>query len=150
MAKQNVHACALVIGRTGLLIVGPSGAGKSLLAWTLVENARNAGGFAMLVADDRVLLSAAGGRLVAEAPTGIAGLLELRGYGPAAVPFEPRAVIDRSVWLVEPNEAPRVMDLSFDTLCDIAVPSLRLPIRQTSASAAAIAAWLELPGPEPL
>ena len=57
----------------GVLIEGPSGAGKSDLALRALDH-----GF-RLVADDRVLLWAAAGRLYGRAPDTLAGLIEVRG-----------------------------------------------------------------------
>ena len=53
-----VHASAVLVGERGVLIRGASGAGKSLMALALVERVRRDGGFAALVADDRVWLEA--------------------------------------------------------------------------------------------
>lgn len=79
--RLNVHGTAIVLGATGILIAGASGAGKSALALSLISAARLRGLFAALVADDQVFVTAANGRLVAEAPPAIAGLIELRGTG---------------------------------------------------------------------
>ena len=54
MTAPTVHATAIVIGETGVLIRGRSGSGKSSLALALVARVRLAGGFAAFVADDRV------------------------------------------------------------------------------------------------
>ena len=64
MTAPTVHATAIVIGETGVLIRGRSGSGKSSLALALVARVRLAGGFAAFVADDRVALAPAGGRSV--------------------------------------------------------------------------------------
>ncbi|MEJ1970661.1 MAG: HPr kinase/phosphatase C-terminal domain-containing protein [Rhizomicrobium sp.] len=73
--SANIHATCVRLGRDGVLLTGRSGSGKSDLALRLI------GLGAVLVADDRVLLSVAHGRLVAAAPAAIAGLLEVRGVG---------------------------------------------------------------------
>lgn len=57
----------------GVLIEGPSGAGKSDLALRALDH-----GF-RLVADDRVVLWTAAGRLFGRAPETLAGLIEARG-----------------------------------------------------------------------
>jgi serine kinase of HPr protein (carbohydrate metabolism regulator) len=49
---MRVHATALVVGTTGLLITGPSGAGKTTLALRLIALARSRGLYADLIADD--------------------------------------------------------------------------------------------------
>lgn len=92
-AGLDIHAGCVVIGEAGVLITGASGAGKSTLARTLVAAVRAEGQFAALVADDRVRLSRAGGRVVARPHPRIAGLLEVRGVGILQVPFEPAACL---------------------------------------------------------
>ena len=62
-APATIHACALVIGETGVLIRGASGAGKSSLVLALLEAAAAKGLFARLVADDRVALRASETRI---------------------------------------------------------------------------------------
>jgi len=49
--------------------------------------------FARLVADDRVYLETAGGRLLVRPAEALAGLIEVRGVGLARVPYEPSAVV---------------------------------------------------------
>jgi serine kinase of HPr protein (carbohydrate metabolism regulator) len=80
-APATIHACALVIGETGVLIRGASGAGKSSLVLALLEAAAAKGLFARLVADDRVALRATGDRLIAAPHPALAGLVEQRGTG---------------------------------------------------------------------
>jgi HPr kinase/phosphorylase len=90
----TVHASAVLAGTRAVLIRGPSGAGKSRLALALIEAAR-AGllPFARLVADDRVHLSPAAGRLLVRPATALAGLAEMRGVGIVRVAYEPCAVV---------------------------------------------------------
>jgi HPr kinase/phosphorylase len=90
----TVHASAVLAGTRAVLIRGPSGAGKSRLALALIEAAR-AGHlpFARLVADDRVHLSPAAGRLLVRPAAALAGLVELRGVGIVRVAYEPCAVV---------------------------------------------------------
>jgi len=89
-----VHASAVLVGERALLIRGPAGSGKSRLAWALLDAAR-AGilAYARLVADDRVRIFAAGGRLLAAAPDTIHGLIEMRGLGVRRVDCEPLALV---------------------------------------------------------
>lgn len=72
----------------GVLITGGSGAGKTDLAIRLID----AGG--ELIADDQVLVSAQGGRVIARAPKTIAGKLEIRGVGIVDLPFRETAEVD--------------------------------------------------------
>jgi len=85
---RHAGLIALRIGRDwrGVLIEGQSGAGKSDLALRALDV-----GFRM-VADDRVLLWASGGRNFGRAPDTLQGLMETRGAGVlplAALPFCP-------------------------------------------------------------
>jgi len=90
----TVHASAVLVGAHAVLIRGPSGSGKSRLALELLEAARTGSlRFARLVADDRVHLEAAGGRLLARPAEILAGLIEVRGVGLHRMPHEPRAVV---------------------------------------------------------
>jgi hypothetical protein len=76
-----LHGSSVIIGDCGILIRGASGAGKSSLASVLVSQARERGEFAAWVADDRVIVAAHGGRLVASPHPLIAGRFEARGLG---------------------------------------------------------------------
>ena len=104
---QNIHASAVVLGDRGIVIVGSSGMGKTQLALTLISHARSFGWFARLVADDQVLLSAHGGRVICAAPATIAGLVEVRGVGPWPAACEMTVPADLVVRLVERHVAER-------------------------------------------
>jgi HPr kinase/phosphorylase len=96
MAKHSasVHASCVLVGARALLIRGPSGSGKSRLALELIQAAVSGGlRFARLVADDRVHLAPAGGRLLARPAEPLAGLIEVRGVGLLRLPYEPCAVV---------------------------------------------------------
>jgi HPr kinase/phosphorylase len=74
----NLHATCVAWPNSlprGLLILGTPGAGKSTLGLQLMALG------CRLVADDRTLLTAAQGRLVARCPPPIRGLIEARGLG---------------------------------------------------------------------
>jgi hypothetical protein len=85
MDDANIHGSCVAIGRHGVLLLGKSGAGKSDLALRLIDQG------AVLVADDRTLLSVEKGALHARAPASIKGLLEIRGLG--IVEFPARAKV---------------------------------------------------------
>jgi HPr kinase/phosphorylase len=95
----TIHASAVLTGARAILIRGPAGSGKSRLALNLIQAASHGQLiFARLVADDRVHVEAAHGRLIARPPAAIAGLLEVRGLGIAQLPYEPMAVVS---WVVD-------------------------------------------------
>jgi HPr kinase/phosphorylase len=130
----NLHAVALVVGEAGALIRGRPGAGKTALALEAVDRARTGGRFARLVADDRVLLTARGGRLLARPHRLLAGLAEERGFGPAAHPHEPACVLRLLVDLGSAAETPG--EPAVATLLGVPLPLLRLPESVDRARAA--------------
>ena len=91
--EVNIHAGCVALGSKGVLLLGPSGAGKSDLMLRLID------GGAKLVADDRAILFTAKGVLRARAPSGIRGLMEVRGLGIVEVPARERVTIALAVQL---------------------------------------------------
>ncbi len=89
----------------------------------------------MLVADDQVLLTGAQTELLAEAPSTIAGKLEVRGLGIVAVPFVAQAKVALHVDLVATDTIERMPPPSFVTHAGIAIPALRLRPFEASATA---------------
>lgn len=73
--QTRLHASCVAVEGRGLLILGPSGSGKSALVLTMMAYG------ARLVSDDQVLISRKEGRLLADAPGNILGLVEARGVG---------------------------------------------------------------------
>lgn len=121
----DIHGVALVLGEDGLLIRGPAGAGKTSLALELIARARAQGVFGRLVADDRVLLRARGGRLIASPHPAIAGRFEMRGIGIVAAPHLPEAVV-RLVVDLDPS-APRMPEEAREeTLAGIRLAAWRM------------------------
>jgi len=114
----TVHASVVLVGRSAVLIRGPSGSGKSRLALALLE-AGHTGvlPLARLVADDRVHLIPAHGRLLAAAPDSIRGQIEVRALGIRGVLCEPLALVGLVVDLAAadagrlPEEAARTTEI---------------------------------------
>ena len=98
--QVTLHAGCVVVGEAGVLLRGPSGIGKSTLARRLVAAEAAARRFGAHVADDRVMLRARAGRLLARPHPAIAGRLEVGGCGIAAVRHLREAVIRLVVDLV--------------------------------------------------
>ncbi len=112
----------------GALIEGPSGIGKSDLALRALD-----AGF-RLVADDRVVVFASGGRPYGKAPETLAGLLEVRGLGvidAAALPFCEIALVIRCV--EDPVAVERLPDPRSVTITGVSVPVFDLWPREPSA-----------------
>jgi HPr kinase/phosphorylase len=143
-----IHASAVALGESGVLIRGASGTGKSSLALALVDAWTIRGGFASLVSDDRVAYTIVNGRAVLSAHPATAGLVEWRGLGLLSQPHEIKAVlkliIDLEIGSADSGE-PRLPNQS-ELCCDFnalkSLPRLRLPARETWRSAAAIMAFL--------
>jgi serine kinase of HPr protein (carbohydrate metabolism regulator) len=119
-------SCVALSGE-GVLLRGPSGAGKSDLALRLID------GGATLVGDDYVDLSAEDGRLWAAGRAAIAGLLEIRGVGPLAFSYLPRAPLALLIDLEPP--ATRLPEPAAETILGIVVPRFALAPFEASAAA---------------
>lgn len=104
MTTVNLHAVAIVLGAMGVLLRGPSGSGKSALALALIDRFRTQGDFAALVGDDRVLVEACAGRLIARPHPAIAGMIEARGLGLLSVPYEKACRLHAVIDITAPGE----------------------------------------------
>ena len=105
----------------GVLIEGPSGVGKSDLALRTI-----AAGF-HLVADDRVLVWAEGGRLWGRAPEALSGLIEARHvgvYATKSLAFAPIVLCVRCAAATEQLE--RMPEPASQTLAGLAIPQIAL------------------------
>ena len=113
-------------GWRGVLIEGASGAGKSDLALRLMDH-----GF-RLVADDRVLVWASGGRLYGRAPDALAGLMEVRGLGVVPQPALGHCRIDLCA---RDGLSERLPDPSWVNYVGLIVPLMILPLLESAAPA---------------
>ena len=129
-SKTTVHASCVLAGRGAVLIRGASGSGKSRLALALIDALR---GQARLVADDRVHLFAANGRLLAMAPDTTKGQLEIRGLGIRAVDYEPLAIVTLVVDLDAPDAA-RMPEEAARNVVISGVKLSRLPVAAGEAA----------------
>ena len=110
----------------GVLIEGASGAGKSDLALRALAQ-----GF-RLVADDRVLIWLAAGRLYGRAPDSLRGLIEARGVGVLQADPLPFSEIALLVRLGEPERMP---DPATEAILGVEVPLLAANPFEISAPA---------------
>ncbi len=148
----TVHASAVLVGARAVLIRGPSGAGKSRLALELMAAARaNVLLFTRLVADDRVHLETAGGRLLVRPAAALAGLIEVRGVGLLRLVHEPSAVVGLVVDLAaaDAKRLPQADDRK-TVIAGITLPRLAVAVGVAALPAvlavltscrSAIAAW---------
>lgn len=142
---QTIHATCICIGPAGVLLTGPSGVGKSDLALRLID----AG--ARLVADDRVVLQAAGTPdapwPVASAPAALCGLIEVRGVGILRSEMSAPVAVRLAVRLHPPgHRIERLPVPDAVMLAGAAVPVIDLVAVEASAPAklrAALAAVLD-------
>lgn len=122
----TLHASAVLVGARAVLIRGPAGAGKSSLALRLVLDRGHP--FARLIADDRTVVMASSGRLLARAAETIAGLIEVRGLGIRRLAHEPAAVIGLVVDLgdraAERMPAPEAQAVTIE---GVVVPRVAVP-----------------------
>ena len=97
--RDILHATCVAVEGRGVLILGASGAGKSSLAIRMIALG------AVLVSDDRTMISAVSGHLVAGCPLPeIRGLIEARGIGILRAPSSESAAIVLAVDLGQPED----------------------------------------------
>lgn len=129
----TIHATAVLVAGLGILIRGASGSGKSRLAVDLIDLVRLNGLDAALVADDRVILTAAHGRLAARPPASLAGLVEERGIGIGSVPFEPAVIVRIVVDLCkDPPRLPEAVETT-TVIGEIRLPRLVVKVGDPGA-----------------
>lgn len=143
------HGTAIALEDRAVLIVGPSGAGKSDLALRCLTLAPSAliPMAARLVADDRVILTPAAGRLRIEAPASIRGLIEVRGLGILSVPHIECADLVLIAELAKAGEIERLPDPPpTRSLQGVELPLLRIAPFEASAPAKLLLALTRVPG----
>jgi HPr kinase/phosphorylase len=148
MASQpaTVHASAVLVGPRAVLIRGPSGSGKSELALELIESARTGALlFARLVADDRVHLEAAHGRLLARPAEALAGLIEVRGVGVMRLAYEASAVVGLVIDLAA-TDAQRLPDAASHRTGIQGIELPRLAVASGMAAFPAVLSYITCPG----
>jgi hypothetical protein len=116
-------------GWLGVLLRGPSGAGKSDLALRLIDQG------ARLVADDQTALLCRDGMLVARAPEAIAGRMEVRGIGIAAVPPVSEVPLGLVADLVEAGAVERLPEAACCEILGVEVPLVSLDPFEASSAA---------------
>jgi len=105
MTETTVHASAAEVGGRGVLIRGAAGSGKSSLLLQILSAEPDE---SRLVADDRVVLTAERGRLMASPPSTLAGLIEIRGQGILRMSFASPVAIDLVADLAAAGDCPRM------------------------------------------
>ena len=129
MTSLLVHGTTVALGETGVMLRGSSGAGKSDLALRfLADQGRWPAGNERrtLVTDDQTLLTATPDGLVASAPAGIAGKLEVRGIGIIELNVRGPVALRLIVDLVSPGVVERLPEMA-DSVTWL---GCTLPIRQ--------------------
>ncbi|MGC4024955.1 MAG: HPr kinase/phosphatase C-terminal domain-containing protein [Mesorhizobium sp.] len=140
--SNNLHGTAVILGDRGVFIQGKSGSGKTELALELLARVRSYGQFVRLVADDQLLVSSAGGKLLMTAPQTITGLVEVRGLGLRSIASQGKAVIDLVVTLLGPKQAERMPEPSLFTIQSISLPELKLAAHNVHDAASVVLAQL--------
>ncbi|MFP7674360.1 HPr kinase/phosphorylase [Marivita sp. S0852] len=74
-APLTLHATAVAVAETSVLLIGSSGSGKSALALEMMARG------ATLIADDQVILTSRENAIYLTCPAPLEGLIEARGVG---------------------------------------------------------------------
>ena len=135
-AVEVVHGTCVALGQRGALLRGPSGCGKSDLALRFLFLARRgplAREAPALVADDQVVLTRDGRRVLATAPDSIGGRLEVRGVGIVGVKALTQCELALVVDLVRPEQIERLPATLRVRLAGVELPLLQLAPFESSA-----------------
>jgi HPr kinase/phosphorylase len=150
MADQQtiLHGTCVSVGGIGVLILGAPGAGKSDLALKLIDQA----GYGLsaklarseLVADDQVVITRHGTKLVAKAHATLKGKLEIRGLGIVGLKTKPEVGLGLVVRLVAHGKIERLPDTSTYEILGVFLPAVDIDNSAASATARLRAAvnWL--------
>jgi HPr kinase/phosphorylase len=122
-----VHATAVAIAGSAVLLRGSSGSGKSDLALRLID----AG--ARLIADDQSEIWRDGEALLVRARASIAGLIEARGVGILKVDALPMARLALIADLVAPQHVERLPEPCSETIFGLAIPLVAIAPFEASA-----------------
>ncbi len=122
---MSIHASCVQLNRRGVLILGASGAGKSSLAWALIAHHG-----ALLVGDDRLVLSAEAGTLTARPR--LPGRIEMWGVGVIQRPYCDCASLDLVVDL--DRAAMRVAEPEYFEHAGLRLPVLGLSPQNAQAA----------------
>jgi len=143
---KTIHGSAILLGERGILVRGMAGAGKSTLVLEFLSADPHR---ARLVADDRVIVTEAHGRLLADVPGEIAGLIEIRGVGLVRRPCVAPVVLHLVVDLLSAEACPRLPEAKDAQveLEGIVLPRLALPIGIGGGAARVGAAVAAIFGP---
>jgi serine kinase of HPr protein (carbohydrate metabolism regulator) len=134
----NIHATAVALETSGVLIEGPSGSGKTSLALAAIRDAQNQNKFARLIADDQCLIMAANHRLIASCPPALTGMAEMRGLGVIQFQTERHSlssiVIDLIIGLIDPSQMERIPQARTKVIAGVELPVFELPARQIAVA----------------
>lgn len=123
-----LHGSAVRLGDKGILLLGRSGRGKSDLALQMIDQG------AVLIADDQVRIHREGDHLIAEAPSELSGLLEVRGVGIMHLPHT-RSMLNLVVDLDLDKEETRLPDPMIACWCGLDLRKIQINPKAASAIA---------------
>ena len=135
--SATIHAACVVLGEAAVVIMGRSGSGKSRLAQRLVALVSQQGGHAQLIGDDRIRLTAHGGRVIARGHPAIANRAEVRELGVLDMDMAASGVVTLVVELSQ-DHVDRLPpeDGRWTTLADTRLPVLLLSATHPAEDAA--------------
>lgn len=127
--SENIHASCVAINNQAILFLGASGVGKSDLCLRLIMQKN-----ALLVADDRVILSVENHNIITNSHPNISGLLEVRGLGIQSFPYQNNVCLSLVVELVgDIREIERLPEPDFYEFEGVKIKKIKLYAFENSA-----------------
>ncbi len=124
---MNVHGTALVLSSVGVLIEGASASGKTSLALAAIDKFLMRNQYAVLAADDQLLIEAVNGRLIVSCPPALKDLAEMRGLGIVGQRTVRSIVVDVVIRLVDAQHIERMPEAKTATIAGTTLPVFELP-----------------------
>ena len=126
---MNIHATCIDYKNYGILIMGASGSGKSDLGLRLIMDKG-----AELVADDYVTIKEYNGKIIAECPKNIEGIMEVRGLGLCNFIPKAQTTITLVIDLCSQDKIDRMPEDEYYDLCGVKLPKIKIYPHEASST----------------
>lgn len=140
---DNIHACAIVVKKFGILITGPAQSGKSTLADAIVHSLTQQKQFASWVADDQVKTEIIKNKNILIAKPMIPAQAEKTFFGIENIQYMSAAVIDLIVEIKKQKEMERMPENKMSDIFPF-LPTIQVPEKNVNIAMSLVMAKLKI------